>query len=137
MRELCPKVRKTDILHYQCPAYAGFNGLLTAIYFWNAFSKSDQGKTYYPDVSHLVKTPGLLEMAARLVLILSVDYGTSSVLPLLIFKTKDLDIHYDFLIKRLLIVLGVSALTLSPIENYMKLAFRKKQTDITNKSVKI
>ena len=90
-----------------------------------AFSNSNFGSKFYPKVSHLSDSIGILEIIARLVLFVYLDSLATKILPLAFYGTRNLAIHQDFMIKRVLHVVFGSGSALSPVENYMKLIFRR------------
>lgn len=73
IRSLCPKIRKTDLLHSSSVAYAGYSAILPFIFFWNATKCSEQGQKWYPKISHLDFKIGFLEIVMRLIAVVMFD----------------------------------------------------------------
>lgn len=124
IRSICPHMKKVDFLHYQGPAMSGYNAVIPAAFFWNAFARSEFGRRFYPKINHLDTKRSLLEICTRLSIVFLFDNFSTHQLPLLIYSTKDLDMHQDFMVKRAFATIVYSLAAQSPFENYLQLSFR-------------
>jgi hypothetical protein len=124
LRSICPHMKKVDFLHNQGPAYAGYYFVLPFAYLWNTLEHSSYSKLFFPRVSHLSDRKGVFEIVTRLVIVVWLDQLVSSHLPFMLFQTKDLDLHQDFAVKRMLASFLFTLSANGPLEHYLRLVFR-------------
>ena len=129
MKSICPFMKKVHWLHNSAIALSGYYFILPMCYFWMAFSNSKFGSKFYPALDGVSDRIGLVEVLVRIAIVVLFERLHNKILPIVIFGTTDLEIFDDFIVKRVVHTVLFSALQLSPIENYMRLVFRKRCQD--------
>ena len=125
MLKICSDVKLTEKFHYNNCAIEGYMVIFPAHYFWKAFQNSEVGKKLYIDTSNLQSSRvPVTETLFKIALVIAADFLVSDFIPLTFFGTKDLDLMSDFIFKRVLTSLFLSAVALSPIDNLVQKLFR-------------
>ena len=109
--------------------------LLGPIYYFWLYIKHEPSlnKYFYISTEHFVNQIGVIESVIRIGLLIFFDVFFSDILPKALFGTKDLEVFPDLILRKTTICVGISLVTVGPLNPLLQYMFRQRKPTTSKK----